>query len=92
MALQQPDRRRCRAAKAMPGKRFSFLGAVLDDPEAAELPRRAARIDWGGVYGHNWFIDPANGLTVVVLTNTALEGCNGPFREDIRDAVYAPAR
>jgi hypothetical protein len=25
----------------------------------------------------------------VVCTNVAPEGCNGPFREDIRDAVYA---
>ena len=43
----------------------------------------------GGAWGHNWIIDRTNKLTIAVLTNVAPEGCNGPFREDIRDAVYA---
>jgi hypothetical protein len=45
-------------------------------------------VDWGGAWGHNWIIDPINHLTIVTCTNVAFEGCNGPFREDIRDAVY----
>lgn len=61
------------------GQRFSFIGALIDNTTSA----------WGGAWGHNWFVDPVNGITVVVCTNTTFEGCNGPFREDIRDAVYA---
>ena len=41
-----------------------------------------------GAYGHNWFIDRANGLSVVALTNTAFEGMGGAFPTDIRNAVY----
>jgi hypothetical protein len=37
---------------------------------------------------HNWILGPVNPLTVVVLTNTAFEGCNEAFREEARDAVY----
>jgi CubicO group peptidase (beta-lactamase class C family) len=71
------------------GKRFGFIGAVLDDPKAAKNPCPAGTVDWGGAWGHNWVVDAANKLTIVVCTNTAFEGCNGPFREEILDAVYA---
>jgi CubicO group peptidase (beta-lactamase class C family) len=70
------------------GERFGFLGAVVDDPAAAATPAARGTILWGGVYGHNWFIDPDAGLSVASFSNTAVEGCNGPFREEIRDAVY----
>ncbi len=71
------------------GKRFTLLGAIIDDPKAARSPCPVGTLDWGGAWGHNWIIDPTNKLTVLVCTNVAPEGCNGPFREDIRDAVYA---
>ena len=71
------------------GKRFSFIGAVLDDPQAANNPCPAGTVDWGGAWGHNWVIDPVNRMTIVVCTNTTFEGCNGPFRDDIVRAVYA---
>lgn len=70
------------------GKRFGFFGAVLDDPAAAHSPCAKGTVDWGGIYGHNWFIDRASGLCVANFTNTASEGCNGPYREQIRDAIY----
>jgi len=72
-----------------PGWGFGFLSAVLTDPRQAQLPSSAGTLQWGGVYGHSWFIDPAAGLTVVALTNTALEGCLGSFPADIQGAVYA---
>jgi CubicO group peptidase (beta-lactamase class C family) len=75
------------------GKRFTLIGAIIDDPAAARSPCPVGTLDWGGAWGHNWIIDPVNRLTVLVCSNTAPEGCNGPFREDIRDAVYAgPAK
>lgn len=71
-----------------PGYRFTFVGGLVTDPVAAmtALPRGA--IQWGGVYGNTWFIDPAERLTVVSLTNNALEGCNGAYPEMLRAAVY----
>jgi len=72
-----------------PGWGFGFLSAVLTDPRQAQLPSSAGTLQWGGVYGHSWFIDPAAGFTVVALTNTALEGCLGSFPADIQGAVYA---
>lgn len=70
------------------GKRFTLLGALLDDPKAAKNPCPVGTLDWGGAWGHNWVIDPTNRITILVCTNTAPEGCNGPFRDDILRAVY----
>jgi CubicO group peptidase (beta-lactamase class C family) len=70
------------------GKRFGYLGAVLDDPHAAGNPSPKGTVDWGGVWGHNWVVDPLNRMTIVTCTNTTFEGCNGPFRDDILRAVY----
>ena len=36
----------------------------------------------------NWFVDPAKRLTVVSLTNTALEGMPGRYVRDLRAGVY----
>ncbi len=70
------------------GKRFSFIGAYLADPAAAKNPCPVGTIDWGGAWGHNWVVDPVTRTTIVVCTNTTFEGCNGPFREEILEAVY----
>lgn len=68
---------------------FGLGVAVLVDPAAAATPQSAGTWRWGGVYGHNWFVDPVERLTVVTFTNTAVAGMNGPIREALRDAVYA---
>lgn len=71
-----------------PGWGFGYGWAVLVDPAAAATPQAKGTLQWGGVYGHNWFVDPANGLSIVILTNTAFEGMIGQFVTDVRDAVY----
>lgn len=71
-----------------PGMGFGIGGAVLTDPAAAQTPQSAGTLTWGGVYGHNWFIDPQRRLSVVSLSNTALEGMNGAFPGQLRDAIY----
>lgn len=70
-----------------PGQKFGFVGAVIEDPAASGWQKRGM-LHWGGIWGNNWIIDPESGTVVVVMTNTMREGCNGPFREDIRDAVF----
>jgi CubicO group peptidase (beta-lactamase class C family) len=75
-----------------PGWGFGYGWAVLDDPKPTETPQSAGTIQWGGAYGHSWFVDPAHGLTVVALTNTAFEGMSGAFPGEIRDAVYGVSR
>lgn len=67
---------------------FGLGVAVLVDPVAGATPQAAGTWRWGGVYGHNWFVDPEAGLVVVNFTNTAVSGMNGPVREAVRDAVY----
>ena len=70
-----------------PGQKFGFLGAVIDDPVISGWYRKGL-LHWGGIWGNNWLLDPASETTVVVMTNTMREGCNGPFRDEIRDATF----
>jgi CubicO group peptidase (beta-lactamase class C family) len=71
-----------------PGWHFGFFGAVLTDAGLAKTPQSVGTSRWGGIYGHNWFLDPVSGLSVVSMSNTGLEGCDGAYRFEIRDAVY----
>jgi CubicO group peptidase (beta-lactamase class C family) len=72
-----------------PGWGYGYGWAVLSDPAASGTPQSRGTIAWGGVYGHSWFVDAQRGLSVVALTNTAIEGMEGEFTFDLRDAVYA---
>ncbi len=71
-----------------PGWGFSLGAAVLRNARLAKTPQTPGTLQWGGVYGNAWFIDPARELSVVILTNTAIAGMNGPFPDAIRDALY----
>lgn len=72
-----------------PGTGFGLGFAVITDPDTAQTPQSPGAITWGGVYGHNWFVDPQRRLSVVSLTNTALEGMNGAFPAALRAAIYS---
>lgn len=72
-----------------PGWGYGYGFSVLTDPIAANTPQSRGSFAWGGVYGHSWFVDPQRGISVVALTNTAIEGTMGEFTIDLRDAVYA---
>jgi CubicO group peptidase (beta-lactamase class C family) len=72
-----------------PGWAFGFGAAILTDPHAAQSPQSPGTFGWGGVWGHTWFVDPARRLSMVSLTNTALEGMMGRYTRDLRNAVYA---
>jgi CubicO group peptidase (beta-lactamase class C family) len=80
-------------AAQQPAWGFGFGGAVLMDPETAATPQAAGTWQWGGVYGHHWYVDPVNRVTVIAMTNTAIEGMMGGFVGELMDAVYAaPSR
>ncbi len=71
-----------------PGCGFGYFGAVVLEPWEAMSPQSLGTVRWGGVYGHNWFIDPVHELTVLNMTNNAVEGCMGQFPDRIMRAVY----
>lgn len=71
-----------------PGLGFGLGFSVLRDPDAAESPESIGTWRWGGAYGHSWFVDRIQGISVVALTNTLYEGMSGQFVNDLRDAVY----
>jgi CubicO group peptidase (beta-lactamase class C family) len=71
-----------------PGWGFGYGGAVLINPAEANSPQTAGTYSWSGAYGHTWFVDPTDRVTVVAMTNTAFEGMIGKFAVDVRNAVY----
>lgn len=83
------DQARGHALPDAPGFGFGLGFSVLRDPALAKSPESEGTWRWGGAYGHSWFVDPAQGLTAVALTNTLYEGMCGRFVTDLRDAVYA---
>jgi CubicO group peptidase (beta-lactamase class C family) len=72
----------------LPGWKFGLGWALLDDPSQTGTPQSPGSWTWGGVYGNLWFVDPAEGVSVVILTNTAVAGMAGAFPDAIRNAVY----
>jgi len=75
-----------------PGRGFGLGFTVLKDPVAAGTPESPGTWRMGGTYGHSWFVDPKEELSVAAFTNTALEGMSGQYSIDICDAVYAGIR
>ncbi|AJY73944.1 serine hydrolase domain-containing protein [Paenibacillus beijingensis] len=71
-----------------PGRGFGLGFTLLKDPAAADTPESPGTWRMGGTYGHSWFVDPAEQLSVVAFTNTALEGMSGQFTADLCKAVY----
>jgi CubicO group peptidase (beta-lactamase class C family) len=72
-----------------PGWTFGFGFAVLEDPAPTGSPLSPGSWGWGGVYGNNFWVDPVERLSVVVLTNTAVAGMTGDFPDSLARAVYA---
>lgn len=75
-----------------PGRGFGLGFTVLKDPIAAGTPESTGTWRMGGTYGHSWFVDPREELSVAAFTNTALEGMSGQYTADICDAIYAGIR
>lgn len=67
---------------------WGLSSAILKDPAAAKSPAHAGTLQWGGVYGTHFWVDPQAGITAVILTNTAMTGTVGEFPEAVRAEVY----
>ncbi|HVY88231.1 MAG TPA: serine hydrolase domain-containing protein [Hyphomonadaceae bacterium] len=65
---------------------FGFGGSILLNPAASGSFLSPGSYQWGGVWGHSWFIDPTRKMTILNLTNTMLEGMSGQL---VRDVVAA---
>ncbi|MFT8736043.1 MAG: serine hydrolase domain-containing protein [Zymomonas mobilis] len=71
-----------------PGFGFGYGGSLIIDPKIVGSGQSEGTMQWGGVYGHRWFIDPTREITAVSLTNTGFEGMNGAYPEEITKAIY----
>lgn len=74
------------------GMGFAIGAAVVEDPARARTPVSRGGFTWGGVYGHQWIADPARGVSIVMISNTALAGMAGTYPDAVRDAVYGAGR
>lgn len=70
------------------GMGFAIGAAVVEDPARARTPVSRGGFTWGGVYGHQWIADPARGVSIVMISNTALAGMAGAYPDAVRDAAY----
>lgn len=68
---------------------WSLMAALVEDPVPTGSPMRPGAVEWGGAYGHNWWLDPQTGLSGIILTNTAFAGMAGNLPDRIKRAVYA---
>ncbi len=71
---------------------FSYGAAVLLHPDKKQGPHNIGTRQWGGAYGHHWFIDPVAKLSVVELSNTTTEGMGGEYTRELSWAIYGPAK
>jgi CubicO group peptidase (beta-lactamase class C family) len=59
----------------------------VTDPAAAKTRLPAGSYGWGGIYGTQFWIDPANHVVGLVMTQTAIIG-SGPISNPVREAFY----
>ena len=74
-------------AQESPGWGFGYGSGVMFRTEK-KYPYSVGTLEWGGAYGCHWFMDPVQRLSVVELSNTAMEGLNGSYARDITNGVY----
>ena len=74
-----------------PGWTFGLGPMVLSDPVAAGQRQGAGTWSWCGVYGSHYWVDPQAGITLVVMTNTAVAGAWGALADGLVEAIYGPS-
>ncbi|CAM01518.1 CubicO group peptidase (beta-lactamase class C family) [Saccharopolyspora erythraea NRRL 2338] len=69
------------------GKGFGLGFAVIDDPAAAKVLSSAGEFSWGGAASTAFWVDPAEELTVLFLTQL-LPSSTHPIRPQLHQLVY----
>lgn len=72
-----------------PGVGFGLGFGVVRDRATSQRPLSEGAFEWGGAWGTKFWVDPARGLSVVLMTNTTREGVDGKLPTDLRDALWA---
>lgn len=67
---------------------WSLGASYLKDALGAKTPQSVGTWQWSGAYGHTYFVDPREKLTVVCMTDTAIAGMVGEFPTALVSAVY----
>ena len=70
-----------------PGWGFTLGFGIVTDPAAAKSRLPAGSYGWGGIYGTQFWIDPANRVVGLVMTQTAIIG-SGAISNPVREAFY----
>jgi CubicO group peptidase (beta-lactamase class C family) len=70
-----------------PGWGYTLGFGILTDPAAAKSRLPAGSYGWGGIYGTQFWVDPANRVVGLVMTQTAVIG-SGAISNPIREAFY----
>jgi CubicO group peptidase (beta-lactamase class C family) len=71
----------------MGGNGFGLGGAVLLDPGWSQRPGSAGKFGWGGAANTEWWIDPAEQLQCLLMTQY-FPGFTIPIVEDFAQTVY----
>ncbi len=67
----------------MDGRGHSFVGSVTVEPAAGDAGDRPGDLQWGGMAGTHWWIDPAQGLACALMTQRHM-GYGLPFWTEFR--------
>jgi CubicO group peptidase (beta-lactamase class C family) len=70
-----------------PGWAFTLGFGIVTDPAAAKTRLPAGSYGWGGIYGTQFWVDPANRVIGLVMTQTSIIG-SGPIANPVREAFY----
>ena len=70
-----------------PGWGFTLGFGIVTDPAAAKTRLPAGSYGWGGIYGTQFWVDPANRVVGLVMTQTSIIG-SGPISNPVREAFY----
>lgn len=71
-----------------PGCKWSLGFMIVANPPMIGSLVSPGTLQWGGSYGHTFWVDQKEELTVVIMTNTSLEGLTGRLPLDIQAALY----
>jgi CubicO group peptidase (beta-lactamase class C family) len=73
------------------GSTWGLGFAIRGDPDWSAVPGSVGSFTWGGVWGTNFWVDPAAQLIAVNLIQVA-PGKGGPFNDTFRNLTYGAFR